>query len=82
MAQAGRGLGGVLAQPPGAVVHHGRDLGQVGLAVGVRQVGDASGPGALGLGEQRVDALADPGVQDGGDVPGSGQVPGGDGGTG
>ena len=77
----GPGLGGVLAQALGAVVHHGGDLGQVGLPCGVRQPGDAAGPGALRLGQQRVDARADPGVQDGGDVPGSGQVAGGDGGA-
>ena len=75
----GAGLGGVLAEALGAVVHHGGDLGQVGVAAGVGQPGDSSGPGALRLGEQRVDARADPGVQDGGDVAGSGQVAGGDG---
>ena len=30
------------------------------------------------MGEQWVGARPDPGVQDGGDVPGAGQVPGGD----
>ena len=77
----GRGLGGVLAEPAGAVVHQGRDAGEVGLPGGVGQLGDAAGPGALRLGEQRVDALADAGVEDGGDVAGSGQVAGGDGGA-
>jgi hypothetical protein len=33
-------------------------------------------------GEERVDALPDPGVEDAGDVPGVGQVTGGDGGAG
>ncbi len=73
--------GGVLAQALGAAVHHGGDSGQVGLACGIGQPGDAAGPGALRLGQQRFDARADPGVQDGGDVPGSGQVTGGDGGA-
>ena len=71
----------MLAEPPGAVVHQGGDAGEVGLPGGVGQLGDAAGPGALRLGEQRVDARADPGVEDGGDVAGSGQVPGGDGGA-
>jgi hypothetical protein len=35
----------------------------------------------LRLGKQRIDARADPGVQDGGDVAGSGQVAGCDGGA-
>ena len=78
----GTGLGGVLAEAPFAVVHHGGDLGQVGLAVWIGQVGDAAGPGTLRLGQQRVDALADPGVDDTGDVPGTGQVLRGDGGAG
>jgi hypothetical protein len=69
----------VLAEALGAIVHQGGDLGQVGVAAGVRQAGDAAGPGALPLGQERVGALADAGVQDAGDVPGSGQVPGVDG---
>jgi hypothetical protein len=77
----GRGAGGVLAQAAGAVVHHGGDLGQVGLPLRVGQAGDAAGPRALGLRQQLFDARPDPGVQDGGDVAGSGQVPGGDGGA-
>ena len=40
--------------------------------------GHPFGPRALRLGEQRVDALADPGVDDAGDVAGAGQVAGGD----
>ena len=51
------------------------------MAVWVRQLGDPAGPGAVRLGKQRVDARADPGVEDGGDVAGSGQVAGGDGGA-
>jgi len=59
-----------LAEAAGAVVDHGGDLGQVGVALGVGQLRDAAGPGVLRLGEQR----ADPGVQDSGDVPGPSQV--------
>ena len=70
----GRDLGSVLAEPLLAVVHHGGDLRQVSPALGVRQLGDPFGPGALRLRQQRVDALPDPGVQDAGDVPGAGQV--------
>lgn len=51
-------LGGVLAEAPGAVVHQGRDFGQVGLPGGGGQLGDAAGPGALRLGEQGIDAVA------------------------
>src|SRR6185437_3719389 len=40
----GRGLGGVLAEPLFAVVHHGGDLGQIRLALGVRYLGNALGP--------------------------------------
>ena len=46
----GGGLGGVLAEASGAVVHHRGDLGQVGPPVGVGQLGDSPGPGALRLG--------------------------------
>jgi hypothetical protein len=63
------GPGGVPGQAPGAVVHHRGDPGQVGVPGWVGQPGYPSGPGALPLRKQRVDAPADPGVQDGGDVP-------------
>jgi hypothetical protein len=46
---------------------------------GVGQRGDAVGPGALRLWEQRVNVRADPGVQDSGDIPDTCQVAGGDG---
>ena len=75
----GGGLGGVLTEAPGAVVYEGGDLGEVGVAVGYGQVGYPFGPWASRLGEQRVDALPDPCIEDGGDVPSSAQVPGGDG---
>ena len=77
----GRRLGGVLAQAASAVVHHGGDLGHVGAAVRVGQAGCSSGPGALRLGKNRVDSPADAGVEDSGDVAGSGQIAGGDGGA-
>ena len=41
---------------------------------GVGQLGDTAGPAGLWLGEEGIDALADAGVEDGGDVAGSGQV--------
>jgi len=47
----------------------------------VGQPGHPSGPGALSLREQQVDARADAGVEDGGDVAGSGQIAGCDGGA-
>jgi hypothetical protein len=53
-------------------------FGQVAAPLRVGQARDAAGPRVLGLGQKRVDVRADPRVQDGGDVPGSGQVPGGD----
>jgi hypothetical protein len=71
----------VLAQAPGAVVHQCGDPGQVGVPDWVGQPGHPSGPSALPLRKQRVDARADPGVDDGGDIAGSGQVAGGDGGA-
>ena len=42
------------------------------MAVGVGQAGYPSDPGALRLREQRMDARADAGVQDGGEVAGAG----------
>jgi hypothetical protein len=74
-------LGDVLAEALLAAIHHDRDLTQVGAAARVGHAGDPLGPGLLGLGEQGVDLRADPGVQDGRDVAGSGQVAGGDGGA-
>ena len=69
-----RVVGGELADPPLAVVHHGRDFDQVLVALRVGQVRHAIGPGALRAGEQRVDALADPGIDDAGDIAGPGEV--------
>jgi hypothetical protein len=37
----------MLAEAAGTVVHHGRDLRQVGVAAGVGKLGDAVCPGAL-----------------------------------
>ncbi len=42
-------LGQVLAEAAGAVIHHGRDLGQVGATAKVGQLGHAVDPGALRL---------------------------------
>ena len=71
----GRGLGGVLAEPLLAVVHHGGDLRQVRPVLEVGQLGHSFGPKTLrGSSEWtrgRIRVLS-------GDVPGAGQVPGGD----
>ena len=75
----GAGLGRVLAQADGAVIHHGRDLAEVGLPSAIGQLRDPVGPRPLRLRQQRAGALADAGVEDGGDVAGSGQVARGDG---
>jgi hypothetical protein len=58
----GADLGGVLAESADAVVHQGRDVGEVGMPGGVGQLGDVATPGALRLGKQRVDALTYAGV--------------------
>ena len=76
MAHEERVVGGELADPLLAVVHHGRDRDQVLVALRVGQVGHAIGPRALRPGEQGVDAGADPGIDDAGDVAGSGEVAG------
>jgi len=65
----------VLAEALLTAIHHLRDLSQILLHVRVRQVGDALGPRYLRLGQQRVDALSDPGVDHRGDVACPGQVP-------
>jgi hypothetical protein len=68
LAQAGRGLGGVLAELLLAAVHQGGDLRQVRPVLEVGLVRYPFGPKTLQAGEQRVDARPDPGVQDGGDA--------------
>src|ERR1019366_4720704 len=77
----GRVLGGVLSDALLAVVHHDRDLGQVGVAVRIGQLGHAARPWALRLGLHGVHTLPEPGVEDAGDIPGAGQVTGFDGRT-
>jgi hypothetical protein len=74
-----RVVGGELADPPLAVVHHGREFGQVPVTLRIGQVRHAIGPRALRPGEEWVDARADAGVQDAGDVAGAGKVAGLDG---
>ena len=71
-------LGGVLADAVLAGVHHGRDLRGVGAAFGVGEGGDLRGPGAGRQRDQGAEAVAEAGVEDGGDVAGAGQVPFGD----
>ena len=72
----GRGvLGGVLADPVLAGVHQSGDLGGVGAASGVGDRGQLRGPRAGRERDQGADAVAETGVEDGGDVAGSGQVP-------
>ena len=75
----GRGVaGGVLADPLLARVHQRGDLGDVGLAGGVGKGGNLLRPGPGRKRDQDAETVADAGVQDGGDVAGSGQVPFGD----
>ena len=70
--------GGVLADPVLAGVHQRGDLGDVRLAFGVGEGGDLLRPRPGRERDQGAGAVADAGVQDGGDVAGSGQVPFGD----
>ena len=70
--------GGVLADPVLAGVHQHGDLGNVGQAFGVGEGGDAREPRAGRDRDQQAETVAEAGVQDGGDVTGSGQVPFGD----
>ena len=71
-------LGGVLADPVLARVHQRGDLGGVGAAFGVGDGGDLRGPRARGERDQGPGPVAEAGVDDGGQVAGSGQVPLGD----
>ena len=70
--------GGVLADAVLAGVHQRGDLGEPGAACGVGEGGDLRGPRARRERDGGAGALADAGVQDGGDVAGAGQVPFGD----
>ena len=72
----GRGVaGGVLADPVRAGVHQRGDLGDVGPAFGVGEGGDLLRPRPGRQRDQDAEPVPDAGVQDGGDVAGSGQVP-------
>jgi hypothetical protein len=70
--------GGVLAESFLAGVHERGDLRGVGAAFGADDGGDLGGPRAGQERDQGAGALADAGVEDGGDVAGAGQVPFGD----
>ena len=71
-------VGGVLADPVLARVHQRGDLGHVGAAFGVGEGGDLGGPRARRERDGGAEAVAEAGVDDGGQVAGSGQVPFGD----
>ena len=68
-------LGGVLADPVLARVHQRGDLRGVGAAFGVGDGGELRGPRAGRERDQGAEAVAEAGVDDAGDVAGSGQVP-------
>ena len=72
----GRGVaGGVLADPVRAGVHQRGDLGHVRAAFGVGEGGDLLRPRPGRERDQGAEPMPDAGVQDGGDVAGSSQVP-------
>ena len=68
-------LGGVLADPVLAGVHQRGDLGQVGAAFGVGDGGNLGRPWPSGSWDEGAGPVPDAGVDDGGQVAGSGQVP-------
>jgi hypothetical protein len=68
----------MLADPLLARIHQRRDLGDVRLACRICDHGDVLGPRPGRERDQGAEAVADAGVDDGGDVAGSGQVPFGD----
>jgi hypothetical protein len=65
----------VLADAVLAGVHQRGNLGQVGAAFGVGDLGDLRGPGPGRAGDQGAGLVSEPGFDDGGDVAGAGQVP-------
>ena len=71
-------LRGVLADPVLARVHHRGDLGGVGAAFGVGDGGQLGRPRSRRGRDEGADPLPEPGVDDAGQVAGSGQVPFGD----
>ena len=70
--------GGVLADPVRAGVHQRGDLGDVGGRSGSARAGTCCRPGPGRERDQGAEPVPDAGVDDGGDVAGSGQVPFGD----
>jgi hypothetical protein len=70
-----RAVGGVFTDAVFAGVHRCGDLGGVGEALGVGDVGDLRGPRSCRPREEGAGAVAEPGVEDAGDVTGAGQVP-------
>ena len=72
-------LGEVLADAVLSGVHRGGELGEEPVQLRVRCGGYLLGPGAGRERHQRVGDLAEPEVDDGGDVPRAGQRPGCDG---
>jgi hypothetical protein len=68
-------FGGVLADPVLAGIHQRGDLFGVGAAVRVGDGGDLRGPRAGRQRDDGAEAVTDPGVDNGGDVAGAGQVP-------
>jgi len=65
----------VLADPLFARVHQRGDLPGVGASFGVGDAGGLRRPGGRRERDERADAAADAGVDDGGDVAGAGQGP-------
>jgi hypothetical protein len=65
----------VLADAVLAGVHQLGDLGDVRAAFGVGEGGNSRGPGAGRERDEGAESAAEAGVDDGGDVAGSGQVP-------
>src|ERR1019366_7473354 len=69
-------LGGVLADPVLASVHHRGDLGYVSLTFGIGDLRDLGRPPAGRERDQGAEAVAEAGVEDGGGGPGR-RAPGG-----
>jgi hypothetical protein len=70
--------GSVLADPVRAGVHQRADLGDIGAAFGVGEGRDLRGPRPGRERDERAEPVPDAGVEDGGKVARSGQVPFGD----
>jgi hypothetical protein len=70
--------GGVFATAVLTGVHQRGDLGDVGAATGIGDRGYPGGPRSGWPGDERARPAAEAGVEDGGDVAGSGQVSFGD----